>query len=65
MKRSDHHLTQLSRELIPLFAFWRRLIPPINNQAIADDRGLMLERLKDLDVEFSELNAKKKPRPGT
>jgi uncharacterized protein (DUF2164 family) len=45
---SDYHAEEL------LAFFLRRLGPAVYNQAIADARGYMLERLDDLDVEFHE-----------
>ena len=41
-----------AQELIEFFL--RHLGPAVYNQAIADARGYMLERLDDLDVEYYE-----------
>lgn len=50
---SDFRATQL------IDFFLRHLGPAVYNQAIADARGYMLERLDDLDIEYHE----PEPRP--
>ncbi len=49
----DEPLTHFrARELVNFFV--KHLGPPVYNQAIADARGFMLEKLEDLDVEVYE-----------
>jgi uncharacterized protein (DUF2164 family) len=49
----DAKLSEYQAERLLDF-FIKQLGPPIYNQAIADARAFMLEKLEDLDVEFYE-----------
>jgi len=49
----DRDLSDFQAEQI-LRYFTKALGPSIYNQAIADARGFMIEKLEDLDVEFFE-----------
>lgn len=49
----DEQLSDFRADALLEF-FLRRLGPAVYNQAIADARGFMLERLDDLDVEHYE-----------
>jgi len=52
-KRFDEPLSDFrATELVDFFL--RHLGPAVYNQAIADARGYMLERLDDLDIEYHE-----------
>jgi len=54
--RFDERLSEFRAEELITF-FLRHLGPAVYNQAIADARGYMLERLEDLDVEYNEPEA--------
>jgi uncharacterized protein (DUF2164 family) len=49
----DEELSEYRAERLLEF-FIKQLGPPIYNQAIADARAFMFEKLEDLDVEFYE-----------
>jgi uncharacterized protein (DUF2164 family) len=49
----DEELSEFRAERLLNF-FVKQLGPPIYNQAIADARAFMFEKLEDLDVEFYE-----------
>ena len=49
----DEELSEYRAERLMDF-FIKQLGPPIYNQAIADARAFMFEKLEDLDVEFYE-----------
>jgi len=53
VERFDEELSDFRGDELVDF-FLRRLGPAVYNQAIADARGFMLERLDDLDAEFFE-----------
>ena len=55
-ERFDEQLSDFRGDELVDF-FLRQLGPAVYNQAIADARGFMLERLDDLDAEFFEPEA--------